>query len=241
MILRVKQAVRDFGRLALRMAGGAAALAPMSTAGAATLTTIFSFGVDNTFFPASGLVIDPAGVLYGTTDGLDLGISTAYRLTPPPATGGQYMFGLLHEFPSGAASLMTAGLLQGAGGAFFGDAPRGGTFNKGLVYSLTPGADPARQYAEKTLFNFTDGRDGGRPSADLISDSEGALYGTTSEGGTTGCANTLGRKGCGVVFKLIPPATKGGAWTEKVLYRFRGGADGNAPLCALMFDSAGVL
>ena len=33
--------------------------------------------------------------------------------------------------------------------------------------------------------------------------------------------------GCGVVYKLTPPAAGSGAWTESVLYTFTGGKDGN--------------
>ena len=34
---------------------------------------------------------------------------------------------------------------------------------------------------------------------------------------------------CGTVFKLSPPKTKGGKWTEKVLHSFAGGTDGATP------------
>ena len=48
----------------------------------------------------------------------------------------------------------------------------------------------------------------------------GALYGTTYQGGT---AND------GTVFRLTPPATSGDAWKETVLYHFSGGKDGGEP------------
>jgi uncharacterized repeat protein (TIGR03803 family) len=248
MILRTSPAVRNSVRtarfrrpIALGVAAAIAALAPMSLASAATESTIFSFGGSFTFFPSTDLIIDSSGVLYGTTNGSDLGISTAYKLTPPAVEGGQYSFGLLYQFPSDSKVFVKAGLLAGPGGVFYSDAFAGGTSNRGIVFSLTPGPTSADPFIETTLYNFKDGADGGRPSADLVSDATGALYGTTTEGGTKGCTNTFGRIGCGVVFKLVPPAVAGGMWTEKVLYRFKGGADGNAPLGALMFDSKGVL
>jgi uncharacterized repeat protein (TIGR03803 family) len=45
---------------------------------------------------------------------------------------------------------------------------------------------------ETVLYNFTGQADGARPSAGVIRDSDGNLYGSTSDGGT----------GCGVVYKL---------------------------------------
>jgi hypothetical protein len=45
------------------------------------------------------------------------------------------------------------------------------------------------------------------------------LYGVTTLGGGSGCPATL-KVGCGVLFKLEPPAQGGASWTEKVLHRF---------------------
>jgi uncharacterized repeat protein (TIGR03803 family) len=59
-------------------------------------------------------------------------------------------------------------------------------------------------------------------------DAAGNLYGTTQ-----------GAKGVeGTVFKLAP---KGDDWVRTVLHRFTGGSDGDNPLGALVFDSAGNL
>jgi uncharacterized repeat protein (TIGR03803 family) len=61
----------------------------------------------------------------------------------------------------------------------------------------------------------------------------GALYGTTPNGG---------RFFKGTVFELTPPATSGGAWTEKVLHSFSGeNGDGATPVTALALSSTGVL
>jgi uncharacterized repeat protein (TIGR03803 family) len=71
---------------------------------------------------------------------------------------------------------------------------------------------------------------------------DGSLYGTTSAGGGSGCRG----QGCGTVFKLTPPATICRAvqcpWTETVLWRFTGGADGAIPEYGdIIFDSAGSI
>jgi uncharacterized repeat protein (TIGR03803 family) len=79
--------------------------------------------------------------------------------------------------------------------------------------------------------------DGSYPSAPLIFDSAGNLYGTTAGGGANSC-NPL-PSGCGVVFKLSPSSN--GKWTESVLYNFKGGADGQWPYAGLVFNKQGHL
>jgi len=54
-------------------------------------------------------------------------------------------------------------------------------------------------------------KSGTYPQGALLAGSDGALYGTTSEGGLF--VNK------GTVFKLTPPAGGGSAWSETVLYQ----------------------
>ncbi len=87
-------------------------------------------------------------------------------------------------------------------------------------------------WTEKVLYSFcaqTNCPDGAGPSADLIFDAAGNLYGTT--GG--------GAYGAGAVFELTP--TAGGGWTETVLHSFGNGTDGAYPDGGLVFDAAGNL
>jgi hypothetical protein len=88
------------------------------------------------------------------------------------------------------------------------------------------------------LYSFTGGADGAYPFAGPVFDSAGNLYGTTSGGGSGSCSNAY-ISGCGVVFELAP--NLGGSWTEKVLYSFKGGADGAQPETRLIFDTTGSL
>lgn len=83
-----------------------------------------------------------------------------------------------------------------------------------------------------TLYSFT-GANGEYPfpEGQMIFDSSGNLYGTTASGGTN--YN-------GTVFQLVPPKPAG-AWTENVLYRFQGGADGRQPSTSVVFDQSGNL
>jgi len=83
--------------------------------------------------------------------------------------------------------------------------------------------------------------DGAHPLSGLIADQNGNFYGTTIYGGSSACNNGIDGGGCGVVYKLAPPATPGGAWTETVLHYFTGGADGAFPYygAKLIFDANG--
>src|SRR5260370_12645089 len=93
---------------------------------------------------------------------------------------------------------------------------------------------------ERVIHTFRGGSDGANPyEAALVSDASGNLYGTTANGGAT--TSACGTAGCGTVFELVAPATLGGLWHEKVLYRFQGGADGANPYASLRFAAAANL
>jgi uncharacterized repeat protein (TIGR03803 family) len=95
----------------------------------------------------------------------------------------------------------------------------------GVITAAALSAQPAQAQAETVLHSFRDGpRDGQLPSAGLIRDKGGNLYGATITGGAFGA---------GAVFKL----SKRG---ETILYSFRGKADGASP-GGLFRDAAGTL
>jgi uncharacterized repeat protein (TIGR03803 family) len=101
------------------------------------------------------------------------------------------------------------------------------------IGTLAAASSGLAQSGYKSLHRFTPGKDGEFPTAGLVFDQDGNLYGTTALGG----ANQSG----GVVFELAPKA--GGGWTETVLYSFCSLAnctDGKYPN-SLLFDSAGNL
>ena len=93
---------------------------------------------------------------------------------------------------------------------------------------------------ETVLHSFNhNGTDGYSPTAGLIFDPAGNLYGTTTAGGTSGgCSAT----GCGTVFELSPNGN--GGWTETVLYSFcsvTNCTDGGLPYAGLVRDAVGNL
>jgi hypothetical protein len=126
------------------------------------------------------------------------------------------------------------GLIADATGALYGTTDFGGGTgcSCGTVFKLTPPATSGGPWTETVLYSFTGGSDGAFPNG-LIADASGALYGILGGGGT-GCR-------CGTVFKLTPPTTAGGSWTETVLYSFTGGADGASPEAGVIADATGAL
>ena len=88
---------------------------------------------------------------------------------------------------------------------------------------------PSRNMTLTVLHRFKDKADGGYPTAGLVLDKAGNLFGTTSLGGRNSCSD-----GCGVVFKL------GKTNKETVLHRFTG-TDGQYPDANLLRDGTGNL
>jgi uncharacterized repeat protein (TIGR03803 family) len=149
--------------------------------------------------PQAVLILDSNGALYGTTSGggrRDNG--TVFKLTP---SGSGYRESILHTFrnsPDGSDPV--AGLVADKTGALYGTTMFGGGVTRGcggcgIVFKLTP---TRSGYRESILHRFTGGADGGEPQAGLIFGKDGALYGTTTYGGTGGGF------GDGTVFKLTP-------------------------------------
>ncbi len=91
----------------------------------------------------------------------------------------------------------------------------------------------AAAVSESVLWSFgATSDDGTNPTANLIADGQGNLYGTTPDGGVN-----LG----GTVFKLSPPTSQQKQWSERVLWSFGAGDDGSMPVAGLIADQWGNL
>jgi len=127
-------------------------------------------------------------------------------------------------------------LIQDASGALYGTTLHGGASGLGEVFQLTPPATGATGWTLHVLHSFAGGSDGANTLAPVVFDKQGALYGTTINGGASGD---------GTVFRLTPPAAAGGAWTESIIHNFTGsptgGSDGASPFCGLVFDTGDSL
>ena len=134
---------------------------------------------------AGGLCEGTNGVLYGTSFGG--GISNAGVIFKIEKNGTGY--GLLHQFTNapGDGAFPSAGLLQGSDGILYGTTLGGGSNQSGTVFRMNPdGSDFAVLHDFGSVTN-----DGAYPDARLFEASNGALYGTTSEGGEDQFSGTV--------------------------------------------------
>jgi uncharacterized repeat protein (TIGR03803 family) len=108
----------------------------------------------------------------------------------------------------------------------------GGSAGDGAIVMIVPAEDIGDKGTATTLYSFTGGSDGSLPSAGLIPDAAGNLYGTTTIDGAMGG---------GTVFELSPPVAGESAWTEQTLWSFGAPGDGANPVGSLVADAAGNL
>ena len=168
------------------------------------------------------------GTIYGTT--LSPGYGTVWMLQPPAAAGGAWTLTTLYRATYSGGIQYMSSAIPGPNGVVYA-LTQTGTYWHGAVVELTPPSLPGGDWGETIAYAFTGGTDGAAP-AGIIADAKGGLYGTTTAGGSAYY---------GVVFELKPPATAGGAWTEKVLYNFVSGDDGCQPIQPPAMDASGNL
>jgi uncharacterized repeat protein (TIGR03803 family) len=175
--------------------------------------------------PASNLIFDAQGNLYGSTvhSGHQACMcGTVFRLSPQAGGGWEYQ--VLYQFkgngdggyPAGNLVFDDAGSLYGAS-----------DYGSGSIFRLTQHIDGS--WTETIVYAFAGAPDGSTPTGGLIIDSVGNFYGTTGIGG---------KYGEGTVYELSPQP--GGGWSEAVLYSFSG-ADGMNPEAGVTLDKNGNL
>jgi uncharacterized repeat protein (TIGR03803 family) len=192
----------------------------------ATETTLYSFtGGNDGGFPAGALIWDSAGNLYGTTmAGGSYNEGTVFKLTP--GSGG-WTESVLYTFTGGNdGGYPFCKLVFDTSGNLYGTTLQGGAPGWGVVFKLTPSQG---NWSENVLYTFTGGNDGGMPSAGVILDANGNVYGTASRGG---------QYGGGVIFELTSSSD---GWTETVLHALGNSTDGSDPEAGLTFDRLGNL
>lgn len=182
-----------------------------------TLTTLYAFrDQEDGRQPYGGVVMDVNGNLFGATQG---GADPKCLCGEVFEFSHDGAFSVLHTFsgkrdggqPLGPLLVTDAGVV---GTTLYGGAKCG----CGVIYRIGAGG------GFTVLHAFANRKEGARPSAALIADADGNLYGTTQGGG--GCK--YADLGCGTVFRLASDGTL------DVLHKFTGGSDGFGPVAPLV-------
>jgi uncharacterized repeat protein (TIGR03803 family) len=168
-------------------------------------------------YPDGKLVQGAGGALYGTTVQGGSGSGTVFKLNPD-GTG----FSVLTNFDSFTTGFGVSGLLLGTDGALYGAAPYGGSSYSGTVFKLNTDGSGLT-----ILTNFDYFATGAYPNSELLQGADGALYGTTRNGGSSYS---------GTVFKLNPD---GSGFT--VLTNFDYSTTGSNPNGGLLQGADGTL
>ncbi len=243
---------------------GGSFLAPWSN------TVIYNFagGADGASPGYGTLALDPAGNLYGTTQGGGIECSgtsycgTMFELSP--SSGGGWTKSSSFTFPgSDGGANPVSGVVLDSSGNLYGTTPFA-SFN-GVAYKLSP---TQQGWVEATLYQFAFGV---FPYGGVILGPPGVLCGTTLDtvyelelsggqwtyniiyvfGGTYGPWAGLVQDANGNLYGtschdgaygqglVFELAPSGSGWTETSLHSFTGGTDGSCPKAAVTLDASG--
>jgi uncharacterized repeat protein (TIGR03803 family) len=163
--------------------------------GSGTFTTIYEFSEATDYGILAPLIQGSNGNLYGTAYYGSNNCGAIFELTTAGTLVTQY------NFTCEGGTNPAAPLLQASDGNFYGTTYTGSGNSGGMVFKMTPRGQVT------ALHNFTtDGPEGWEPAGGLVQGTDGNLYGSTRQGGSSGDIGTL--------FQI----TTSGAYTE--LYSF---------------------
>lgn len=143
---------------------------------------IYTFrGTGDGIYPATKLIGDDAGNLYGST------LTSVYKVTD------RGKFSALHVFRGGPEGTDPNGVVRDEAGNIYGTTRFDGEGGEGAAYRLAPDGTVT------VLHAFGGGSDGANPISELVRDGDGNLYGVTNRGGA---------HDAGTVFRIAPDGSE---------------------------------
>jgi uncharacterized repeat protein (TIGR03803 family) len=221
--------------IVIAIAAGSASLAAQDKPAYWHITTLYAFtGNADGAEPFGGVVLDPAGNVYGTTAfggnggancGTPSNCGVVFKIDPKGHES------LLHTFTGypGDGANPTEGVTRDSAGRIYGL-----TLNLLTLYELQPSdtvcAAVLCPWTESFLYNSEIGQLGGSPTGIPLPDGLGNFYATSNTGGSSNCED-----GCGFVFKVDSHGN------ETAIYNFQGGSDGAWPMGPMLLEPEGSL
>jgi uncharacterized repeat protein (TIGR03803 family) len=189
-------------------------------------------GIDGGY-PFTGLTV-ANGELYGTTAGGggtpcgEAGFSGCGAIFKINTSGKERV---LYRFRGGNDGAFPWANLTLVNGKLYGTTSAGGSGSYGSSGEEGTIFEVSTSGKERVLHRFTGGTDGWGPLSGPLVAVNKTLYGTTTNGGGSGCNGY----GCGTIFKI---STSGNGY--RVLYSFKGGTDGARPYSGLISVNGGL-
>ena len=185
-------------------------------------TVLYSFpGGNYNSYPVSGVIMDSAGNLYGTTSYSQGGVQKGGAVFELLKSSTGWTEKLLYAFPLGN----NAGLTMNSAGNIFGV---GSVANSPAVFELKASKGA---WTHQVIFTFPNVPKDAKPSGAFAIDTSGNLYGVTQGNNTMGIGGTL--------YKLSPQTN--GTWKYRLLYTFGGTSapGGSQPFAGVILDAVG--
>jgi uncharacterized repeat protein (TIGR03803 family) len=206
----------------------ALALLTVPTAQAQTLTVLHTFSGPDGLYPYSGVTLDRAGNLYGTTyGGGQSGNGTVYELK---RHGSAYTHDQLHEFTGGSDGDQPYGGVAFAPSEILYGTSNGGAEDAGTVFSLQPPLSFCRSvmcpWIHNVLYDLGNGGNDQAYFGEPAFDAAGNIYATSTFGGISEY---------GTVYEV---SRSGRSWIGTDIYLFQQD-DAQYPAHDVILDSSG--
>jgi uncharacterized repeat protein (TIGR03803 family) len=190
-------------------------------------TVLYDFpGGNHNSYPASGVIMDRAGNLFGTTFYTHGGTSLGGGVFELTKSNGGWAEKLIYTYALGN----DAGLTSDAQGDIFGIGSSG---SDPTVFELKPnGTDDG--WTSRVIYKFSKLARNANPNGTLARDTEGNLYGTTQGNGASGVGGTVYQ------LTLLSSGPNKGEYVYHLLHSFTNSTDGSQPAAGVVLAGSTI-